>query len=81
MTVMGVIARQIVLETEVDNEAALSLYAKLGFIREKRLYAFYLNRKSAFRLVLPLPRQEQPCRLEGTPKSTTSNGDSRDLYS
>ena len=40
------------LETEFDNAAALSLYESLGFIREKRLYRFYLNGKDAFRLVL-----------------------------
>lgn len=43
---------QVVLETEFDNSAALSLYESLGFIREKRLYRFYLNGKDAFRLVL-----------------------------
>jgi peptide alpha-N-acetyltransferase len=43
---------QIILETEFDNCAALSLYESLGFIREKRLYRFYLNGKDAFRLVL-----------------------------
>lgn len=42
------------LETEFDNLAALSLYESLGFIREKRLYRFYLNGKDAFRLVLPI---------------------------
>lgn len=52
---------QIVLETEYDNQAALSLYESLGFLREKRLYRFYLNGKDAFRLILsvapvyPLP--------------------------
>lgn len=46
---------EIVLETEYDNQAALSLYESLGFIREKRLYRFYLNGKDAFRLVLALP--------------------------
>ncbi|KAJ7817866.1 acyl-CoA N-acyltransferase [Mycena olivaceomarginata] len=45
----------IVLETEYDNSAALSLYESLGFIREKRLYRFYLNGKDAFRLVLTVP--------------------------
>lgn len=40
------------LETEYDNAPALSLYESLGFIREKRLYRFYLNGKDAFRLVL-----------------------------
>jgi peptide alpha-N-acetyltransferase len=43
-----------VLETEFDNAAALAFYQKLGFIREKRLFAFYLNHKDAFRLVYPI---------------------------
>ncbi|KAF5375334.1 hypothetical protein D9615_008016 [Tricholomella constricta] len=47
---------EIVLETEFDNHAALSLYESLGFIREKRLHRFYLNGKDAFRLVLAVPR-------------------------
>ncbi|KAK0189780.1 acyl-CoA N-acyltransferase [Armillaria mellea] len=46
---------EIVLETEYDNHAALSLYESLGFIREKRLYRFYLNGKDAFRLILNVP--------------------------
>jgi len=46
---------EVVLETEYDNFAALSLYESLGFIREKRLYRFYLNGKDAFRLVLTVP--------------------------
>ena len=46
---------QVVLETEYDNAAALSLYESLGFIREKRLYRFYMNGKDAFRLILALP--------------------------
>ncbi|KAK0536315.1 N-alpha-acetyltransferase 30 [Tilletia horrida] len=47
-------AQEIVLETEVDNSGALALYESLGFIREKRLYRFYLNAKDSFRLVLPI---------------------------
>ncbi|KAF8556718.1 acyl-CoA N-acyltransferase [Imleria badia] len=46
---------EVILETEFDNIAALSLYESLGFIREKRLYRFYLNGKDAFRLVLAVP--------------------------
>ncbi|EGO28548.1 NAT3/MAK3 N-acetyltransferase [Serpula lacrymans var. lacrymans S7.9] len=46
---------EVVLETEYDNAAALSLYESLGFIREKRLHRFYLNGKDAFRLVLSVP--------------------------
>jgi peptide alpha-N-acetyltransferase len=58
---------QVVLETEYDNAPALALYGALGFIREKRLFRFYLNGKDAFRLVLPLdvPRlSELPLELE-----------------
>lgn len=50
-------AQEIVLETEVDNAAALRLYERLGFLREKRLFRFYLNGKDSFRLVLPIPAQ------------------------
>ena len=46
---------QVILETEYDNLAAISLYESIGFIREKRLYRFYLNGKDAFRLVLAVP--------------------------
>ncbi|TFK81936.1 acyl-CoA N-acyltransferase [Polyporus arcularius HHB13444] len=49
---------EVVLETEFDNSAALSLYESLGFIREKRLWRFYLNGKDAFRLVLVVPPPE-----------------------
>lgn len=49
---------QIVLETEVSNKGALSLYQRLGFIRLKRLYRFYLNSSDAFRLILPVPEEE-----------------------
>jgi peptide alpha-N-acetyltransferase len=45
---------EIVLETEADNAAALAFYAKMGFVREKRLYRFYLNGKDAYRLRLDL---------------------------
>ncbi|ETW79956.1 hypothetical protein HETIRDRAFT_243681, partial [Heterobasidion irregulare TC 32-1] len=43
---------EIALETEYDNTAALALYASMGFVREKRLFRFYLNGKDAFRLIL-----------------------------
>jgi len=46
---------EVVLETEFDNSAALSLYESLGFIREKRLHRFYMNGKDAFRLILVIP--------------------------
>lgn len=47
--------QEIVLETEADNHAALAFYAKLGFLKEKGLFRFYLNAKSAFRLALQVP--------------------------
>jgi hypothetical protein len=61
---------QIVLETEVDNAPALGLYASLGFIREKRLYRFYMNGKDAFRLVLPVIPDESGPSVEITISST-----------
>lgn len=43
---------EIVLEAEVTNHAALNLYENLGFLREKRLYRYYLNGVDAYRLKL-----------------------------
>ena len=48
-------AAEVVLETEVDNVASLALYESFGFIREKRLFRFYMNGKDCFRLLLPVP--------------------------
>ncbi|KAF8597125.1 NAT3/MAK3 N-acetyltransferase [Ceratobasidium sp. AG-I] len=49
-------ADEVTLETEFDNAPALALYSALGFLREKRLFRFYMNGKDAFRLVRPLRR-------------------------
>jgi len=54
MVLLG--AQEIVLETEIDNKASLQLYEKLGFIREKRLFNFYLNGKDCFRLIAEIPK-------------------------
>ncbi|CAF0770211.1 unnamed protein product [Rotaria sordida] len=43
---------EIVLEAEVTNHAALNFYENLGFLREKRLYRYYLNGVDAYRLKL-----------------------------
>ena len=40
------------LETKVTNLPALKLYEAFGFIRDKRLTAYYLNGVDAFRLKL-----------------------------
>lgn len=48
---------QIILETEVSNTKALNLYSRLGFIRERRLYRYYLNGSDAFRLAKYLKQQ------------------------
>jgi peptide alpha-N-acetyltransferase len=45
-------AHEIYLETEVTNLLALSLYQGFGFARTKKLYNYYLNGNSAFRLKL-----------------------------
>ncbi|KAK9239081.1 acyl-CoA N-acyltransferase [Lipomyces kononenkoae] len=47
-------ADEIVLETEVDNESAIRLYERMGFIRSKRMHRYYMNASDAFRLVLPV---------------------------
>ena len=47
-------ADEIALETEVDNEPSLRIYAQLGFLRTKRLHRYYLNGNTAFRLILYL---------------------------
>lgn len=46
------------LEAEVTNKGALALYGRLGFIRAKRLFRYYLNGVDAFRLKLLFPRAE-----------------------
>ncbi|KAJ7279030.1 acyl-CoA N-acyltransferase [Mycena rebaudengoi] len=70
---------EIVLETEYDNSAALSLYESLGFIREKRLYRFYLNGKDAFRLVLTVPQTYSDDGSDTTGSSPGSIMSSSDL--
>eukprot|EP00126_Sphaerothecum_destruens_P015507 Sdes_comp9517_c0_seq1m988 len=43
---------EVVLEAESTNKAALNLYENLGFIRDKRLFRYYLTGTDAFRLKL-----------------------------
>ncbi|TIB70855.1 hypothetical protein E3Q23_04015 [Wallemia mellicola] len=50
--------QQIILETEVDNNTSIAFYKRLGFMREKRLYRFYMNGKDAYRLCLPVSPNE-----------------------
>ncbi|UZJ52795.1 hypothetical protein CBS101457_002115 [Exobasidium rhododendri] len=50
-------AQEIVLETETDNVSSLRLYENLGFLREKRIFNFYLNGKDCFRLLLEIPEE------------------------
>ena len=52
---------EVVLETEVTNIAALSLYENLGFVRDKYLHQYYLNGVDAYRLKLWLrdPHEEE----------------------
>jgi len=45
-------ADEVVLETEITNSAALRLYEALGFVRDKRLFRYYLNGVDALRLKL-----------------------------
>lgn len=43
---------EVVLETEITNKAALTLYQNLGFIKDKRMIRYYMNGVDAFRLKL-----------------------------
>ncbi|KAL5009067.1 hypothetical protein ScPMuIL_014648 [Solemya velum] len=43
---------EVVLETEITNRPALKLYENLGFVRDKRLFRYYLNGVDALRLKL-----------------------------
>ncbi|XP_048317703.1 N-alpha-acetyltransferase MAK3 isoform X3 [Ziziphus jujuba] len=45
----------VTLEAEVTNKGALALYGRLGFIRAKWLFRYYLSGVDAFRLKLLLP--------------------------
>jgi len=45
-------ADEVVLETEITNKSALQLYENLGFVRDKRLFRYYLNGVDALRLKL-----------------------------
>ncbi|CAH1412804.1 unnamed protein product [Lactuca virosa] len=51
---------EVTLEAEVTNKGALALYGRLGFIRAKRLFRYYLNGVDAFRLKLLFPHPELP---------------------
>ncbi|XP_034898341.1 N-alpha-acetyltransferase MAK3 isoform X3 [Populus alba] len=49
---------EVTLEAEVTNKGALALYGRLGFIRAKRLFHYYLNGVDAFRLKLLFPQPD-----------------------
>ncbi|KAL8229060.1 hypothetical protein R6Q57_013960 [Mikania cordata] len=51
---------EVTLEAEVTNKGALALYGRLGFIRAKRLFRYYLNGVDAFRLKLLFPLNDLP---------------------
>lgn len=45
---------EIVLETEITNQAALSFYENFGFFRDKYLLRYYFNGSDAYRLKFKL---------------------------
>ena len=57
-------ADEIMLETEVTNLAALRLYESFGFIRDKRLTAYYLNGVDAHRLKLIVTKVDSEKHIE-----------------
>lgn len=52
ITMRNIGCDEVVLETEVSNTASLRLYHDLGFVRDKRLFRYYLNGGDAYRLKL-----------------------------
>lgn len=54
-------ADEVVLETEITNRPALRLYENLGFVRDKRLFRYYLNGVDALRLKLWLRWNSSAC--------------------
>ncbi|KAJ2773863.1 n-terminal acetyltransferase c complex catalytic subunit mak3 [Coemansia nantahalensis] len=50
MKAMG--ADEVAMEAETTNSAALALYQRLGFVKDKRLYRYYMDGTDAFRLKL-----------------------------
>ncbi|KAJ2372856.1 n-terminal acetyltransferase c complex catalytic subunit mak3 [Coemansia sp. RSA 2607] len=45
-------ADEVTLEAEVENAGALAMYESLGFVREKRLFRYYISGVDAYRLKL-----------------------------
>ena len=52
-------AEHVMLETEMDNDGALRLYEKLGFVKDYKYRNYYLNGNGAFRLKLWLQRPNE----------------------
>ncbi|KAL1597312.1 N-alpha-acetyltransferase 30 [Paraconiothyrium brasiliense] len=70
-------ADEIVLETEVTNQASLKLYERLGFLRSKRLHRYYLNGNAAFRLILYMKEGtalKRPPGMETAPEGQMMGG-------
>ena len=64
---------QVVLETEITNKAALRLYENLGFVRDKRLFRYYLNGVDALRLKLWLRWEQIADNIELVPSAPTNS--------
>lgn len=69
----------IVLEAEVSNKGALSLYDKLNFVRETRLPKYYLSGVDAYRLklwlTLPFEQRNELARQKYIDNSSGQDGD------
>ena len=66
-TIDAMIARdadEVVLEAEIGNEGAMGLYERLGFMRSKKLWRYYLSGETAYRLGLQLKKREESERAQ-----------------
>ncbi|KAI7754124.1 hypothetical protein M8C21_014868 [Ambrosia artemisiifolia] len=69
---------EVTLEAEVTNKGALALYGRLGFIRAKRLFRYYLNGVDAFRLKLLFPHPQLPSAMSSVLESYEANETKKD---
>ena len=65
-------ADEVALEAEVSNVKALNLYLALGFVKDKRLFRYYMHGGDAFRLKLVL---EPPAGVDSGSTSSVDGGD------
>ena len=65
---------EVFLEAEITNKGALALYARLGFVREKRMERYYMNGNDAFNLLLWFPKRDKTKKEDEKKEDNMSKG-------